>query len=223
MNVARLAAVTGGLALLAGCHSVPQATATSAAASSAAAQPTSVTKSLPAAPSTLAAYDDRSTGVHFNYPNVWKPFAIGQDIAYPSFRSDTLEPKAGFYFSPKGNLYEKTNLIDLSFFYGVAENTAPSACAAIAKQSATGASATRFVTYNGKVFSEASGADGAMCHDTVEIVDTVPLSNNRCAVFERSFETRCADVIPGSRALTDTETRALQKHLDAVMQSVTIR
>ena len=61
-----------------------------------------------------------------------------------------------------------------------------------------------------------------MCHEiSANIYATY--RNDVCHLFEQDFMTVCAGVQEGTRGLTPAETKALQHHLDAIMQSVTFR
>ena len=58
-----------------------------------------------------------------------------------------------------------------------------------------------------------------MCHEiSSEVYSTWRAGT--CHLFEEDFMTLCPGVVEGTRGLTPRETRALQRHLDQIMQSV---
>ena len=168
----------------------------------------------------LSRYTDPKTGVSFQYPSVWKT-SPGNSNYLPNTMDNTYgNPRASFEFSPKGNLYEKTNLSSLRFDYV----TAPGKDLAGCTQRALGQGnqvPSHAVTIDGTAFQEFATGDAGMCHRVRNVVD-VTYAAGQCLAFSRDFATICPDVEPGEQPLTDVQTRALQHHLDDVMQSVRI-
>jgi hypothetical protein len=69
-------------------------------------------------------------------------------------------------------------------------------------------------------YSHSSGGEGGMCHEISSDVYATWRAGT-CYLFEEDFMTICPGVVEGTRGLTAQETRALQRHLDQIMQSVT--
>lgn len=172
-------------------------------------------------PVPLTKYMDRGHGVGFQYPSAWKPTT---DPSYfgAAFGREQMRPIASFAFSPKGNLYEKTVLLGLTFNYFVVPSPNLNACVEEAKAGANADAAPKKVRINGVSFVEVSGTDAGMCHQRSSEVD-VTWRSGQCLIFERDFDTQCDGVGDGKRALTLQEGKALQRHLDQVMQSVRLR
>ncbi|MEO6924746.1 MAG: hypothetical protein ABI142_13040 [Bryocella sp.] len=173
-----------------------------------------------AADANLTTYRDPKTGVSFAYPKVW---VVSADS--PSYMGGALppsygEPRASFAFSPKGNLYEKTVLLGLVFSYAVKQAANEAACT---EGFATmgNVDAGKRVTVNGIGFTEYVGGDAGMCHEQAHQID-VAYRDGQCVAFERDVNTECYGAGDGKRRLTEQEKKALQRHLDAVMQSVRV-
>ena len=170
----------------------------------------------------LATYMDAKTGVSFQYPDVWK--AAGASLSYLGGevpRSVFGEPRAAYAFSPEGNVYAKTLLTGLSFSYFAKEAPGGATCVQAVKKSGF-ATSTQQVSGGGVTFTEISGGDAGMCHEQAAQVD-VTYAAGQCLVFDRDFNTECLGAGDGKRKLTDVEQRALQRHLNAVMESVRVR
>ena len=170
----------------------------------------------------LATYTDAKAGVRFQYPLAWK--AASPDSSY--FGGEVPQsffgnPRASFGFLPTGPVYEKTVLNSLVFSYYAMPAESRQACVEQIKISGFATSTTN-TTVNGVPFTEISGSDAGMCHEQAAQVD-VTYTGGRCLVFERDFNTECAGAGDGKRKLTDTEQKALQRHLDEVMASVRAR
>lgn len=170
----------------------------------------------------LTTYRDPTSGVSFQYPTVWRPAIAGQSPIEPEFEQVAGKARITQEFLPDGNYYAPTVLRALMFSYTVKSGSSATACANVAER-ATPDAAVKQVTYGGVPFTEASGGDAGMCTHVQTQVDTA-LQGHECFVFERDFVTGCPFVKSKTdpRPLTDKETAALQRHLDAIMQSVQI-
>ncbi len=179
-----------------------------------------------AEPSTdnLVTYRDAVHGVSFAYPSVWRPAAAGSTyLASPEFAEMAPKPFITEAFSPKDNLYADTVLSGLSFSYTVKPRSTAAACAALSGKALLDPMETRQATYGGRLYTEGKGGDAGMCHQLEATVDTT-LQGTSCYLFERDTMTRCpyTETQSRPRPLTKSEETALQRHLDAVMQSVRI-
>jgi hypothetical protein len=164
-------------------------------------------------------YSDPTTGVTFQYPSVWKKVPKPDAMTQPMFIMAGINPVIDVEFSPKGNLYEKTNLVGLDFLYYTAPATNAAACAKIAVDTAGTDSKPDTKTIHGVAFQHIQTSNSGMCHEMSAEIYSV-YRNGVCHLFEEDFMNVCAGVVEGTRGLTDTETKALQRHLDAIMQSV---
>ncbi len=171
----------------------------------------------------LTTYRDSATGVSFRYPAVWRPVSAAQVLPVPAFASVAGAPRITQAFSPEGNVYAPTVLRALSFSYTAKEGRDAASCAALPRKATPNETHAVTATYGGVPYTEALGGDAGMCTHVSSQVDST-LRGSQCLVFERDFVTGCPYVknktLP--RPLTDQETAALQRHLDAVMQSVQI-
>lgn len=167
----------------------------------------------------LSTYTNATTGVRFQYPSVWKPVAKPEAQTQPFLFDQGLQPVIDLEFSPKGNLYEKTNLVGLDFVYAAPAASSVAACYKLGEVD-SGVAQKEMVTINGVPYQHAFGGEAAMCHEmSANIYATY--RDGVCHLFEQDFMTVCAGVQEGTRGLTPAETKALQHHLDAIMQSVT--
>jgi hypothetical protein len=180
---------------------------------------------LAAAPSAslLAHYQDAQTGVVFDYPNVWNTFAQQPDYLGGELPAGYNPPKAVMSFSPSGNVYAKTVLSSLVFTYATKAAPDAAACAA-GPESTMGSTTPKTVVIHGITYQEYAGSDAAMCHEQSSIIDlTYSALIRRCVAFERNVNTECFGAGDNKRRLTEDESKALQRHLDSIMQSVTIQ
>jgi hypothetical protein len=169
----------------------------------------------------LSSYSNTSTGVAFQYPSVWKTVSKPDSMQQPFLFDQGLQPAVVLEFSPKGNLYEKTNLVGLDFVYATAPAASVAECYKLGEAD-SGAAEKEIITLRGVTYQRASGGDAGMCHQlSASIYATY--HDGACHLFEQDFSTLCAGVQEGTRGLTSTEVDALHRHLDAIMQSVTFR
>lgn len=166
----------------------------------------------------LTTYVDKAHGVSFQYPSVWGPTDSVTYFGF-SFQTEKAKLMASFTFDPKGNLYEKTNLMELVFSYFVVASDNLSSCVQQAQQEANASGVPRKVRVNGILFTEISGDSVGMCHGRTSQMD-MAWRAGQCFVFERDFDAECAGVDESKRSLTEKEGKALQRHLDEAMQSV---
>lgn len=172
----------------------------------------------------LVQYRDAVHGVSFAYPSAWRPAQPGNtDLQQPDFAGVAPKPLITQVFSSKGNPYESTVLDSLGFSYTVQPHTSAANCAAIPGKALGNTGGGHSAVYNGRQYSESSGGDSSTCHHLTAIVDTT-LASSGCYIFERDVMTTCPYVKTTTepRPLTAAEGSALQRHLDAVMGTVTI-
>jgi hypothetical protein len=171
------------------------------------------------APIPLSTYTNPGTGVSFQYPSVWRVVPRPAAMTPPSLIDKGLQPLVDVEFSPKGNLYEKTNLVGLNFLYFKVPAKSVEACYQIGEAD-SGDVHTQVVTLNGVTYQHSSGGGAATCHE-ISYGVYATFRDGQCHLFEQDFMTFCAGVVDGTRGLTAKESNALQHHLDAIMQSVT--
>lgn len=169
-------------------------------------------------------YRDAATGVSFRYPVVWQVSPTYNNAYLPPAIADIprFQSKVTVVFSPAGNVYEQTNLQDISFSFGVAPVADAAACRNLVATNEERSSPVRTVHgVNGAAFTEIQGGDAAMSHRLQFTMDSA-WSAHRCLVFEQDEATIAPGVQPGKRALTASEEAALQRHLHDVFASVTL-
>jgi hypothetical protein len=169
----------------------------------------------------LSTYTNATTGVRFRYPSVWKPVSRPEAQTQPFLFDRGLQPMIDLEFSPKGNLYEKTNLVGLDFVYAAPAASSVAACYKLGEID-SGVAQKEIVTLNDVTYQHAFGGGAGMCHQISSNIYAT-YRGGLCHLFEQDFMTVCAGVQEGTRGLTPMETKALQGHLDAIMQSVTFR
>jgi hypothetical protein len=169
-------------------------------------------------------FSDPATGVSFSYPSVWKlsrrspiqPFYETPVILQP----DQL-PDASVTFSSAGNYYAKTNLSGLSFTYVAMPGSTPEACDKLIAAASVSAKPPDRILLNGVSFTHIAGGDAGMCHRVAyDVYGTY--RDNRCLLFEADTHTLCPGVVDGTRELTATESKALKRHLNSIVQSLWI-
>lgn len=172
----------------------------------------------PRMPIPVSIYQDGETGIRFQYPVVWKQVSRSDNYMAPSVLKPDETPKIIVGFSPKGNLYEKTNLSSLTFTFLAPAASSKSACQARVRKDPS-VSHTERQTIHGVAYLRGTGGDAGMCHQQkAEVYATY--RSGRCYVFEKDFNTSCAFPDQGRRELTETERDALQRHLDAILETV---
>jgi len=167
----------------------------------------------------LTTYSDPKTGVTFQYPTVWLPSDKAPSYLGPSFTSDTAQLRASFTFAANSNLYKKTLLLSLVFSYFIAPTTDAASCLKLAQDASGVDLKPKPVVIHGVSYQEVDGSDAGMCHEQSNQID-LTYRDNQCFVFERDFNTECYGADDHKRQLTAAEMKALQHHLDAIMQSV---
>lgn len=170
----------------------------------------------------LTKYKDPANGVSFAYPEIWRP-SRGAVLATPEFAAQIGAPRITEEFLPKGTYYEPTVLRALIFSYGVKHGSNAAACAGVPGKSTADGGEAATVHLNGVPFTEVHGGDAGMCTHVQSTIDST-FVQGRCLVFERDVVTGCPYVKSKTlpRPLTDAESVALHRHLDAVMSSVRV-
>ncbi|WP_446743174.1 hypothetical protein [Silvibacterium acidisoli] len=172
----------------------------------------------PRMPIPVSIYQDKESGVRFQYPVVWKQASRSDNYLSPSVLKLGEDPKVSVAFSPEGNLYEKTNLSSLTFTFLAPAVASKSACQARVLTNPSMRS-TEEQTIHEVTYLHGTGGDAGMCHQQqAEVYATYRAG--RCYIFEKDFNTTCPFPDQGRRELTQTERTALQRHLDAIMETV---
>jgi hypothetical protein len=172
-----------------------------------------------AKPIPLTTFTDAAHGVSFQYPSVWKRVAKPDAMTLPFLLMAGYKPIIDVEFSSQGNLYAKTNLVGLDFSYYTAPAESQAACAALGNIN-EGQGVPVSAEIHGVSYSHSSGGEGAACHEISSEVYATWRAGT-CHLFEEDFMTICPGVVDGTHELTAQETKALQRHLDQIMQSVT--
>ena len=168
----------------------------------------------------LTTYSDPKTGVTFQYPSVWKPVAdpanYGQSLVREN--SNNITPVFAVEFSQEGNLYEKTNLEGLGYVYFAAPSPNIAACATLGDVNQGQPPKPTYTTIHGLRFQHSTGGDGGMSQWMTSDAYSV-YRNGTCYIFEEIFKTVNAQVAE-KHELTKAQATALQRHLDAITQSI---
>jgi len=167
---------------------------------------------------TMKTWSDPAIGLTFKYPAVWKLVPQPESYTPPMTLQPNQKPVVDVQFTGAGNLYSKTNLTELDFVYSTQPAESPAACY---KAGNIGDDNTKptLRTIHGVVYSHSGGASAGMCHG-ISSEAFASFRGRTCHIFEEAFMTVCPGVVEGTRGLTTNETKALQGHLDAIMQSV---
>lgn len=177
-------------------------------------------------PPPLRTYRDPRTEVTFAYPAVWKPAHGPFDYCTPAlFQYKPGQPKEAVpvrfavqFDSVAGTVYDNTELNSLLFLFGVIPHSSPEACSRLVTDDSRDPS-TR-VMIAGHRFAHGTGGECGLGHGVdAELYTT--LRNGNCLVFEEDFFT-AATKEDAHHHLTRPQINALQRHLDAIMQSVRI-
>ena len=184
---------------------------------------------LPVAPSKpaavpMATYTDPSGGLSFEYPIVWKADASAKFYLSPHILQGGASPQAEVIFWPAGNYYARTTLTALVFVYLKIPEPSQEACTARALGSIPAKPDTLLI--NGVSFQHFDTGDAGMCHGADQHVYWTYResgSGGACYLFEGDMGTSCSGAYEGQRDLTNAEKRALNRHLNAIPQSIRFR
>jgi hypothetical protein len=165
----------------------------------------------------MTTYTDPAGVVSFDYPIVWKVDNSAKFYIAPHILQGQASPLVQVIFSPVGNLYAKTNLGDLVFVYAKVQRQSEEACSVLAVGSVPVKPET--VLINGKPFQHIDTGDAGMCHGADQHIYWTSRGGT-CYLFEGDMHTSCSGAVDGQRNLTNTETRALMRHLNAIPQSI---
>ncbi len=171
----------------------------------------------------MAKYTDPEGDVSFEYPVVWKMDTAAKFYLPPHILVGGVLPRAQVIFWPAGNYYAKTTLTALVFAYVKVQTATQAACDAAAMGSIPAKAET--VLINGVSFQHFDTGDAGMCHGADQHVYWTYRQSGRqaggsCYLFEGDMDTSCSGAYPGQRDLTETEKRALNRHLNAIPQSI---
>jgi hypothetical protein len=174
-------------------------------------------------PAPLTTFDDPADGITFKYPSSWKrvqekggycpSMAIGSDM-YGRHVPVTVAVQ----FTGKGNVYEHTSLQSLTFQFGTLKGLTDDQCDAIAKQFPQSGTKSEDMILR---WTQGRGGECGLNNNIDARVFTNTIAD-RCYVIEADFD-YLGGAPAGSRDLTPAEHKALQRHLDDIVKSVTIR
>lgn len=170
-----------------------------------------------AAPVLTTTYIDANNGVSFGYPAVWKIENGEKFYLAPRILQSGLSPQVQVVFSPKGSIYEKTNLTGLIFVYARSTRPSESACDKLAMDGEPQRSATLMI--HGEKFHHFDSSDAGMCHDVEQHVYWTYRAGT-CYLFEGDMQTTCPGVEEGHRTITATEKHALWRHLTSIPATI---
>jgi hypothetical protein len=168
----------------------------------------------------MATYTDPSGEPSFEYPVVWKADTSAKFYIAPHILQAGASPQAQVIFWPAGNYYAKTTLTALVFVYLKLPEPSQEACTAQALSSIPAKADTLLI--NGVSFHHFDTGDAGMCHGADQHVYWT-YRDGTCYLFEGDVHTSCSGAYEGQRELTDTEKRALNRHLSAIPQSIRFR
>ncbi len=171
----------------------------------------------------MVTYADAAGDVSFEYPVVWKLDNTAKFYLPPHILAGGVLPRAQVVFSPAGNYYAKTTLTALVFAYLKTETPTQAACNAAAIGSVPAQAET--VAINGVTFRHFDTGDAGMCHGADQHVywtyrQSDGQTGGSCYLFEGDMLTSCSGAYPGQRDLTESEKRALNRHLNGIPQSI---
>jgi hypothetical protein len=167
----------------------------------------------------LATYTVSGTGVSFQYPSGWQRKQA--DSYMQPFITEIwgdIKPTAAVAFSPKGNIYQNTNLQGLDFLYFARSTASAEACRKTIGGTSDTAKPPKNVTIHGVTYTETSDGDGG-AGNSVECTLYATWRGGTCHIFEEDFFTGTPDDID-AHSLSPAQVRALQCQLDAIMQTV---
>ena len=168
----------------------------------------------------MKSYTDEVGGISLHYPAVWN-FSTTAGSYFPAAIAPNGEPvQAVFSFNPQGNYYEHTTLTGLQFLYRRLEAVTQPACESILLTNRdTGK--LEHLTLHGVPFAHlATGEAGMMKSESQEAYAT--WRGGTCYLFEEQLdEIGLGTDDQKTRSLTGAETRALRRHLNDILQSVT--
>ncbi len=165
-------------------------------------------------------YTDEVGGIRLYYPGVWT-FSKTAGSYFPSAISPNGEPvQAVFSFSPQGNYYEHTTLTGLQFLYRRQRTATRQDCESILFTDRD-IGKLDHLTLHGVPFSHlAAGEAGMMKSESQEAY--VTWRGGTCFLFEEQLDEIAKGTDDGkTRILTAAETRALRRHLNDILHSVT--
>ena len=168
----------------------------------------------------MKSYKDETGGVSLRYPSVWT-FSNTAGSYFPSAIAPQGEPvQAVFSFSPKGNYYEGTTLTGLQFLYRRQQTATRQDCESILFTNRD-VGKLDHLTLHGVPFSHlAAGEAGMMKSESQEAYAT--WRGGTCFLFEEQLDEIAKGTDDGkTRNLTAAEARALRRHLDDILHSVT--
>ncbi len=168
----------------------------------------------------MATYTDPSGGVSFEYPIVWKADTSVKFYIPPHILQGGVSPRAQVIFSPARNYYAKTTLTALVFAYLKTAQPSQEACNAQALGSIPAKADA--LPIHGISFQHFDTGDAGMCHGSDQHVYWT-YRVGTCYLFEGDMNTSCSGAYEGQRDLTDTEKRALNRHLNAIPKSIRFR
>jgi hypothetical protein len=169
-----------------------------------------------AKPVPVMSFTDHASGMSLEYPSAWTRVKGPEDYCSSGVtlngRDGSARPSFSVDFSGDGSSYANTSLASLNFAFGVKSGISAEGCQQIA---AANGHAKR-VVFHGVTYAsgQESGCGGG--HGLDEQVFTT-MRGTTCYIFEEDFFTASPE---GARDLTRAEMDALQRQLDAILQSV---
>ena len=172
----------------------------------------------------LTTFHDPKIGLTFQYPSTWRPLVVGGAMDGPDFTEKLGPPLGSQAFLAAGTPLATTNLLGVSFSWTVKPGMDANTCSRMATDALPMGTELPPESFRGAEFHRGMGGDSGMCHHNQALLDTAP-SAGRCFFFERDLQTTCPDIKTPEKdaALTPAQRLQLQRQLDSIMASVSLR
>ena len=176
----------------------------------------------PRRPTPVNVYQDKQTGVSFQYPFLWKRVedpggVFGSSVfVAPGVPGSGVPLRAAVQFSAERTAYGRTTLESLGFLYGILPRATTSSCRKVVTDVDPDA---RTRTVRGIVYAYGKGGDAGMSQSLGSQIYST-LRESTCFVFEADFNQTNGVVRDGQREMTAAERRSLQAQLDHVIVTV---
>lgn len=172
----------------------------------------------------LTTFRDPRYRLSFQYPSSWRPLVPGGAMDGPDFVAKLGAPLGSQAFLADGTRLAATNLVGVSFSWTVKPGMDAATCSRMAADALPMGTELPPESLRGIQYRHGMGGDSGMCHHKQALLDTAS-HGGLCYVFERDLETTCPDIKSPEKDLdlTATQRAQLQRQLDGIMASVSLR
>jgi hypothetical protein len=169
-------------------------------------------------PAALTTYHDPNGGISFQYSRAWTVVKKADSYSPTTFSNTPGLPKAVRIIQLYGQgRYAQSDLEGLIFTYVRARGWSEEKCQSLANENRDPDNPVKSPqVIHGTHFTVGRSGDGSAGHGKEATIYTT-YRNGTCYAFETDFDTANFE---GARDLTPSEMRALDRQLDAIMQSV---